>query len=147
MILCFYVTHYRRLGAAVNSVCTATLRRNLRLNLYVSMLLCFYSLMKHSSCPHHARIRRIRVQPQTTPQLHALSRWVTLRQGRAILHVAGRPAAMLVTYAEYHRLEKLHTAQHKATLLACVTKLQARRGGAAPTHNHPSAHPIPSSKR
>ena len=60
-------------------------------------------------------------------RLHALSRWVNAQQGRAIIHVDGRPTAVLVTYAEYNQLEKLSTAQMKQRLLTQLQDIRVRR--------------------
>ena len=73
-----------------------------------------------------SRFCQIALHPDQDRRLHALSRWVNTQRGRAIIHVAGRPAAVLVTYTEYSQLEKLSTTRMKQRLLTQLQEIRAR---------------------
>lgn len=85
--------------------------------------------MKRESVRLRQRFCQVALHPDQDRRLHALSRWVNAQRGRAIIHVDGRPTAVLVTYAEYNQLEKMNTAQIKQRLLAQLQDIRARQSG------------------
>ena len=89
--------------------------------------MCFYVFMKNNATHLHQRVCRVQLVPGHGQQLDVLSRWVTSRQGRAIIHIDGKPAAVLVTYHEYNALEKLRTTAMKTELLHQLHSQKERR--------------------
>lgn len=82
---------------------------------------------KHTLRPR-LRCRPVSVHPRRDGRLHALCRWIAASQGRAILHVDGRPAAVLLDYGAYNRLEQLRTEESKGQLLAQLLFRPSRMG-------------------
>ncbi len=69
-------------------------------------------------------MRRIISVSRVDVQLKALTRWVSSKQGRAIIRMAGRRAAVLISYREYEEMEELRTQAKKAALLGKLTDLR-----------------------
>lgn len=66
---------------------------------------------------------------QAGQQLQAIARKIIKEQRRALIHVDGQKAAVLIPYAEYQQLEKLRTQQMKTDVLQQLESLVARRTG------------------
>lgn len=62
-------------------------------------------------------------------QLQALTRQVSREQSRALIHMDGKKAAVLISYEEYQQIEKLRTQQMKTDVLQQLNALVARRTG------------------
>ncbi len=71
-------------------------------------------------------MRRIIAVSAVEGQLKTLAQWVSRQQGRAVIRLAGRPAAVLLSYREYEEMEKLRTQAHKSELLDKLQRLRAR---------------------
>ncbi len=71
-------------------------------------------------------MRRIIAVSAVEGQLKRLAHWVSRRQGRAVIRLAGRPAAVLISYREYEEMDKLRTQAHKSELLDKLQRLRAR---------------------
>lgn len=83
--------------------------------------------MKNNATHTYRRVCRVRLVPGRNHTLDNLSRWVMSQQGRAIIDIDGKPAAVLVTYSEYTFLEKLRTGAMKTDLLNQLDTLHERR--------------------
>lgn len=94
---------------------------------YATMLIWFYAFMRKNIAHLRQRICRVELLPGCDERLGKLSRWVNTQQGRAIIHVDGRPAAVLVTYAEYRQLEKQRTTEMKQQLLTQLHHIHQRK--------------------
>lgn len=74
-------------------------------------------------------IRKFLSVSHLSHQLQTLTRQVTKEQSRALIHVDGKKAAVLISYAEYQQIEKLRTQQMKKDALRQLNALIARRTG------------------
>jgi hypothetical protein len=76
--------------------------------------------------PHTpARRRCVSVTP-TDRTLQALARWVEKEQGRAIICLDGKKAAVMLTYTEYEQILKQRTEQMKGELLQKLEAITKR---------------------
>lgn len=66
---------------------------------------------------------------QVNHQLQALARQIIKEQRRALIHLDGKKAVVLITYEEYQQIEKLRTQQMKTDVLQQLDSLVARRTG------------------
>jgi len=126
MFLCFYefIICVQRWLSTSNEVARADKCRYI---FYVTMLIWFYAFMRKNIAHLRQRIRRVELLPGCDERLGQLSRWVNTQQGRAIIHINGRPAAVLVTYTEYRQLEKQRTTEMIEQLLTQLHKIQQRK--------------------
>lgn len=72
-------------------------------------------------------IRKFLSISQVSHQLQTLARQIIKEQRRVLIHIDGKKAAVLITYAEYQQIEKLRTHQMKAAALQQLAALISRR--------------------
>ena len=82
-------------------------------------------IQKHST----SGIRKLLIISQANHQLQTLARQIIKEQRRALIHVDGKKAAVLITYEEYQHIEKLRTQQMKLDALQQLNALITRRSG------------------
>ena len=58
-------------------------------------------------------------------QLRELTQWVRSKRGRAIIRIAGRQAAVLISYQEYEEMQELRTQASKVELLDKLKRLRS----------------------
>lgn len=80
---------------------------------------------------HHSPsgIRKFLSISNVSHQLQTLARQIIREQRRALIHVDGKKAAVLITYEEYEQIEKLRTRQMKVDALQQLNALITRRSG------------------
>ena len=64
--------------------------------------------------------------PTADHRLKSLARWVNRQQGKAIIRIDGKKAAVLVTYAEYEEIEKLRSQNLQLKLLQQLEMVRRR---------------------
>ena len=62
-------------------------------------------------------MRRIITVSRLDGQLRELARWARDKRGRAIIRIAGRQAAVLISYQEYEEMQAMRTQASKVELL------------------------------
>jgi PHD/YefM family antitoxin component YafN of YafNO toxin-antitoxin module len=72
-------------------------------------------------------MRRIISVSRVDGQLKTLTQWVSRKQGRAVIRLAGRRAAVLIPYREYEELQKLRTKVNKVQLLDKLKSLRCAK--------------------
>ena len=73
--------------------------------------------------------RKLLIVSQPSYQLQTLARQIVREQRRVLIHVDGKKAAVLITYEEYQKIEKLRTQQMKLDALQQLNSLITRRVG------------------
>ena len=91
------------------------------------MIVCYYDCM--ISRRPTAGIRKFLSISRLSHQLQILTRQVSREQSRALIHMDGKKAAVLISYDEYQQIEKLRTQQMKTDALQQLNTLIARRSG------------------
>lgn len=69
-------------------------------------------------------VRRIISVSRLDEQLSKLVRWVCDKRGRAIIRIAGKRAAVLISYQEYEEMQKLRTQTTEVELLEKLKTLR-----------------------
>lgn len=70
-------------------------------------------------------IRRTISVSRVGGQLRELTQWVRSKRGRAIIRIAGRRAAVLISYQEYEEMQELCTQASKIELLDKLKRLRS----------------------
>lgn len=73
--------------------------------------------------------RKLLIVSQASHQLQILAQQIIKEQRRALIHVDGKKAAVLITYEEYQQIEKLRTQHMKLDALQQLNALITRRVG------------------
>jgi PHD/YefM family antitoxin component YafN of YafNO toxin-antitoxin module len=90
-------------------------------------------MLKQPTPSFQTRINRLRYKflsiPQASQQLQTLARKIIKEQRRALIHIDGKKAAVLISYDEYQQIEQLRTQQMKFDALQQLNALITRRSG------------------
>jgi PHD/YefM family antitoxin component YafN of YafNO toxin-antitoxin module len=102
-------------------------------------------MTKPSSRPSvQTRIARLRHKvlavSDAGAQLQRLARKISQEQRKAVIHIDGKKAAVIISYTEYEQIELLRTQQMKAEVLEQLIALIARHARQASLgHTTPTA--------